>query len=161
MYDDIKIKLSPYLGCSKNLMEFFVIIGYQEETLDEHSPNILQNQDKFDLEIISNVISDLDFNVFDPDLIIKQVYPEKPKILKTNIMPNSSNVVFYSCFDSLDGQKKIFFSGYALRYYETYIDSYKNEYYVPKAFLILSQYPYFTTFQKICSMNLWIIKKQS
>ena len=154
MYDDIKIKLSPYLGCSKNLMEFFVIIGYQEEILDEYSPNILQNQDKFDLEIISNVISDLDFNVFDPDLIIKQVYPEKPKILKTNIMPNSSNVVFYSCFDSLDGQKKIFFSGYALRYYETYIDSYKNEYYVPKAFLILSQYPYFTTFQKICSMFL-------
>ena len=31
--DDIKIKLSPYLGSSKKLIELFAIIGYEEEAL--------------------------------------------------------------------------------------------------------------------------------
>ena len=154
MYEDIKINLNPYLGYSKNLVEFFLIIGYQEEILNEYGPYILDNQNNFELSIISNVISDLALNVLSPDLIIKQIYPDKPKILKADIMPKPSNIVFYSCFDSVEGGKKIVVSCYALRYYEIFTDSYQNEYYVPKAIVILSQYPYFTTFHKICSMFL-------
>ena len=71
MYEDIKIKLSPYLGYSKNLMEFFVVIGYEEKILDEIGPdNILTNQN-LDLSIISINISDLALNIFNPDNIIK------------------------------------------------------------------------------------------
>jgi hypothetical protein len=152
MYEDIKIKLSPYLGYSKNLMEFFVVIGYEEKILDEISPdNILSNQN-LDLSIISITISDLALNIFNPDSIIKQIYPDKPAIIQSNIKPKSTNVIFYSCFDSMDGKKKNLFSCYGLRTYEKYIDINKNEYYVPKAFVILSQYPYFTTFYEICSM---------
>ena len=35
MFEDISIKLNPYLVRSKNLMEFFVIIGYEEKILLE------------------------------------------------------------------------------------------------------------------------------
>ena len=152
MLKNIEIKLNPYLGCSKNLMEFFVIIGYEERILNELGSEILEKQDILELTIISNAISDLAFKIFDPDNIIKQIYPDKPKIIKSEIPPKSSSVVFSSCFDSLDGQKKIFYSCFALRFYEKYKDKNNIEYFVPKAFLILSQYPYFTTFYKICQI---------
>ena len=152
MYDDIKIKLSPYLGYSKNLMEFFVVIGFPEKIIKEIEPNItLLNEEDYDLSIISIVISDLALNLFNPDRIIKEIYPDKPKIVKSDIKPKSTNMIFYSCFDTLDGEKKNLLVGYGLRFYEKYIDINKNEYYIPKAFAIFSQYPYFNTFNQICS----------
>ena len=151
MYDDIKIKLSPYLGYSQNLMEFFVVIGYPEKIIKEMEPDItLLNEEDYDLSIISIVISDLALNLFNPDRIIKDIYPDKPKIEKS-IKPKSTNMIFYSCFDTLDGEKKNLLVGYGLRFYEKYIDINKNEYYIPKAFAIFSQYPYFNTFNQICS----------
>ena len=155
MYEDISIKLNPYLGCSKNLMEYFAIIGYEEKILNHYSPDIIENQEKMKLSVISHIISDLAYDKYDINNLIQQVYPNKPhiiKIIKSDMnIPKSSNVIFYSCFDVQDGSKKVFHSCYALRYYEKFSDNSKNEYYVPKALLILSQYPYFTTFMNICS----------
>ena len=149
MMDDIKINLIPYLGVSKNLMEFFVVIGYDEKMIKESEP-ILENQQNLPLTIISNVTSDLAYNMFEPLLIIKRVYPDKPLIIKSNKMPKQSNVIFSSCIDSTDGTKKIVNSCYALRFYEKYVDSENDIYYVPKAFLIYSQYPYYNTYYQIC-----------
>ena len=152
--EDIKIKLSPYLGCSNNLLEFFVVIGYEEILLNEFFKNNTNgNENKLELSIISSAISDLAYNIFNPDKIIKQVYPDNPDIIQSEIAPKSSNVVFSSCFDSLNGESKVFYSCYGLKFYEKFTIN-KNEYYIPKAFLILSQYPYFTTFKKICEMVL-------
>ena len=152
MLEDIKIKLNPYLGCSKNLMDFFVIIGFEEKILNELGSRIIEEQDEnLELTILSSAISDLAYKIFSPDNIIKQIYPDKPKIMIADPenVPKPSDVVFSSCFDSTDGKKKVFYSCYALKFYEKYKDN-KIEYYVPKAFLILSQYPYFATFYKIC-----------
>ena len=67
MDEDIKIKLSPYLGCSNNLMEFFVIIGYEELLLDEiFNKGIKIEENKLELSIISSAISDLAYNIFNP-----------------------------------------------------------------------------------------------
>ena len=149
MIDDIKINQIPYLGVSKNLMEFFVVIGYDEKMLKDSEP-ILKNQQNLPLTIISNVISDLAYNMFEPLIIIKRVYPDKPLIIKTDKMPKQSSVIFSSCIDSTDGSKKNVNSCYALRFYEKYIDSEKEIYYVPKAFLIYSQYPYYNTYYQLC-----------
>ncbi len=62
MIDDIRINQIPYLGVSKNLMEFFVVIGYDEKMLKDSEP-ILKNQQNLPLTIISNVISDLAYNM--------------------------------------------------------------------------------------------------
>ena len=155
MYEDIKISLNPYLGCSDNLIEFFAIIGYDEEELIKNNPNIIENQENLNVSIISIVKSETLNNQIDFNLIINQVYPDKPniiKIIKSTKKPIESNVIFSSCFDSLDGSKKIFFSCYALRFYEFFFTKDNVQYYVPKAFLIYSQYPYFTTFYNICSI---------
>ena len=159
MFEDVSIKLNPYLVRSKNLMEFFVIIGYEENILIELGKydNKEIDSENIEMSIISSVVSDLAYGVFDSDRVIKQIYPDKPKIIKITKndqqMPKMSSVIFYSCFDSLVGQKKVLYSCYALRFYEKFTlekkDSNKS-YFVPKAFLIFSQYPYYTTFHNIC-----------
>ena len=156
MYKDIKINLNPYLGCSNNLMEFFIVIGYEEEILNEFiiNANKGEKEEKLNVSIISYSISEKAFNLFNSDYIIKQVYPDNPEIIIKEEIPKPTSVVFSSCYDSLDGTKKLFYSCYGLKFYEKYIDIFKNEYYVPKAFLILSQYPYFSTFKKICEKVL-------
>ena len=39
MHQEIPIKITPYLGRSKELIEFFGIIGYNEDLLFECSPD--------------------------------------------------------------------------------------------------------------------------
>ena len=154
MYEEIPVGLYPYLGCSETLIEFFAVIGYEEKDLKEN-PNFYKNQKDLKLTVISKILSDIIHNKVNFDDIITKVYPDKPMIIqitqKEMITPKFSNVIFSSCIDSVNGEKKIFYSCYALRFYEKYIDDNKIEYYVPKAFLIYSQYPYFSTFYSLCS----------
>ena len=164
MYEDIKVSLNPYLGCSKNLIEYFAIIGYEEKSLSLCYPNTLDKENNIPLSIISDVKSDSLVNEINLNILINQVYPEKPniiKITKSTKKPIETNVVFSYCFDNMKGEKKIFFSCYALRLYEIYVDKKNIQYYIPKAFLIYSQYPYFTTFYNICSILLEFNEKGS
>ena len=155
MYEDITIELKPYLGCSKNLIEFFAVIGYDEKKLSECPPGNLDVQEDLELSVISEAKSELSTITNYINVILKQVYPEKPKIIKiskSTKKPTDSNVIFSFCFDNMEGKGKIFYSCYALKYYEKYVDKSNIKYYVPKALLIYSQYPYFTTFHNICSI---------
>ena len=43
MYKEIFVTLYPYLGCSKTLIEFFAVIGYDEKMIKENC-NIQENQ---------------------------------------------------------------------------------------------------------------------
>ena len=163
MLEDIQVKLVTYLGHSKNLMNCFIIIGYKEENLIKYSPNIIENQENYDITILSIITSKSLTKEIDFDDLIKRTYPQKPgiiQVLKTGMKPNPISVIFSSCFNSTNQdnkQIKIFYSCYAYRFYEKYKDySSSIEYYVPKAFVIISEYPYFATFDKICS-NLYKI----
>ena len=154
MYKEILVKLYPYLGCSNNLIEFFAIIGYEEKLLNENSNlNVLENKN-LKLAVISTIISESFNNNVNFEDIIKKVYPDKPSIIQITksdiVKPKSTNVILSSCIDSLNGEKKICYSCYALRFYEKYKHNDKMEYYVPKAFLLYSQYPFFNTFYNIC-----------
>ena len=151
--DDIKIKLSPYLGCSKKLTELFAIIGYEEEALKKSYFNKSPNPEKLKLTFLSIVISDISYE-FDCNYLIKQVYPKKPPIIKSAICPKSDNIIFFSCIDSLTGDKKIVNSGYALRFFERIKAQNGDIYFIPKAFLIYSQYPYFSSYRRICEKIL-------
>ena len=149
------VKLIPYLGRSKNLMEDFFIIGYDEKILSKLPPNNLENE-KIELSLIANEISNTAFSRFNLNDLMKQIYPDIPNIIKIkkSEKPNDpTSVIFSYCF-YFEGTQ-IFYSCYALKFYEKYIIS-EYEYYVPKAFIIISEYPYFTTFYKIC-WNLYKI----
>ena len=163
MLENISMKLNPYLGKSKNLIEFFVIIGYEEKVLLEYEKenNLIENN--LEISIISSVSSDLSYGIFNPEKVIKQIYPDKPKIIKiikSELKPKPNSVLFYSCFDSMDGANKILYSCYALRFYEELKTINGNRYYIPKAFLIFSQYPYFTTFYDLC-LNIYEQKDEN
>ena len=140
---DIKIRIHPFMALSKNLIEGFYIIGYEEKVLEELSPNI--SEKKLELSLISSIIADSSFNINFHDIIDK-VYPDKPNI--TNISNNSkikldtSSIVFSTCLKTNgdeDEPERKFYSGFAFRFHEVFIDQKGNQYDVPKAFLIISK----------------------
>ena len=139
-----EIKLFPFLGRSKNLIEHFFIIGIDENILSEFEHEIGQN---IEITLLSDIISDLALENADIKNIISQVYPDKRHIIiKDNKSgkPNPTSVTFSYFFDST------FYSCYALKFYEKYKIG-EDNYFISKAFVIISEYPYFTTFHIICS----------
>ena len=157
----------PYLGYSPNLIQYFGIIGYQEEFVNtiikeiNKTPGVSNNP--FRPTIINSVISNIDNGTTDNDLMLSQIYPDNPNIIKANLndqIPPPSSVIYSFCFDSQDGKKKIFYSCYAYRFYEIFKSSSNNNnevYYIPKAFSVMSQYSFFNTFHYICENLLKII----
>ena len=147
---ELEIIKYPYLGSSPNLMEYFSIIGYDSVTL-ENSKELMVDKMNIKPSILSSICSRQDYGIVDNDLIIRQVYPENPKFYTKNIQgqkaskPPCTSVIYSFCFDSINGKNKLFYVCYALKFYEEY-----SYLYVPKAFCIVSQYPYFTLFDYIC-----------
>ena len=157
MNDNLINSINPYLEMSKNLMELFAIIGYRENELLEYSPSIIEKQKNLKLTIISTLSSDFIFNEIDMNDLIKNIYPNKPNIIMASTNPkiNTINIVFSFAhnYNSNNITRKKNYFCYGLRFYEKYIDKKSNnEYLIPKCILIISQYPYFTTFHKICLM---------
>ena len=74
--------------------------------------------------------------------------------------PPTSKVIYNFCYSSGEGKENIIYSVFAYKFYEKfryYITSKDfEEYYIPKAFCIISQYAFFTLFNYICK-NLFII----
>lgn len=142
------MKLFPFLGRSKNLIELFFIIGYDDNELSKCEKNNFENEKDLEITLISDIISDLAFESINIEDMISQIYPDKPSIIK-NIKngtgkPNPTSVVYSYFFDTT------FYSCYAFKFYEKFNTS-ESEYFIPKAFGIISEYPYFTIFHLICS----------
>ena len=166
------IKKYPYLGYSENLIEYFGIIGYSEDFIPElislqksrqikysNSNNVPQpltkNNIKYPPTVLSSLTSKNDYGIVDNELIITQLYPENPKIYiyePNQQEPEKSNVIYSFCFDSTDGQEKIFYTCFGYKFYELYKNNNsEDKYYIPKAFCIISQYPFFNAFYNICN----------
>ena len=166
---ELQIKKYPYLGYSPNIIEYFSIVGYQENFIPKIIDLYNKKYNKHSPTILFSITSNVDYGIVDNHLIISQIYPENPiaiLINKNDINqepPNNSNVIYYFCFDSKDGKKKLFYTCFAFKFYEKYkyYISKKNyeEYYIPKAFCIISQYYYFTFFDYICR-NLYELMSQ-
>ena len=167
---DKLIKKYPYLAYSKNIMEYFALIGYQEKYIRKVISGKRYNKEINYPTILFSTTSNTDFGIIDNKLIITQVYPDIPKIIpiNRNNMKNeeeeekTSNAIYSFCYDSLDGKDKLFYICFAYKFYEKYKFFYNktqySEFYVPKAFCIISQYYYFTFFEYICK-NLHILLK--
>jgi hypothetical protein len=113
------IKKYPYLSYSKNIIECFSIIGYEEKLLPDiiSDYKISKNQNYYPT-IISSIISSEDFGIIDNDFIISQIFTKKPQfILKSKINnlsqeePSIKNIIYSFMIDSpdsSDGEKKYF-----------------------------------------------------
>ena len=151
---DLLVKKYPFLGYSLNMIEYFGIIGYNEKYVPIMINTFINEQKTTPPTILSSVISNTDFGLVDNDLIIDQVYPDnpEPKLISKNEPipePPTSNALYSFCFDSTDGKKKLFHVCFAFKFHEKYKQN-DEEYYIPKAFCIISQYYYFSFFLNIC-----------
>ena len=153
MNDYNLVKLTPYLARSKNLIDFFGIIGYSEKLLNELSPNISDNKKYLEVSLINGIFPDNSNAVFDAGQIMKKVYliREIKKIYYQNQeQPQKDQIYFLYTYltNSLDKNKKILYYCYIAKFYEIYQTSISS-YFIPKAYVIYSQYPYFYLFAKI------------
>ena len=124
---------------------------------------ILENENDIQLSLIYNIISEYSNTIFDPDKIIKETFPDKPKIIEI-IKPNQKEPekIIYSLnsfFDSINGKSKVLYIAYILKFYEKY-QTLKSSYYIQKAFVFYSQYSYFTSFFTIIYRLLYEAKKK-
>ena len=164
--NDLMIKKYPYMGYSQNILEYFAIIGYQENFI----PTVINSKKKYYPTILTSVTSNTDFGIIDNQLIISQVYPSIPSIIYVNKndsiaqeKPSTSNVIYSFCFDSTDGKSKLFYTCYAFKFHEKYYHSNNSiieEYYIPKAFCIISQYSFFSLFKYLCKNIYQIFAKK-
>ena len=167
--NDLMIKKYPYMGYSQNILEYFAIIGYQDNFIPTVI-NSINSKKKYYPTILTSVTSNTDFGIIDNQLIISQVYPSIPSIIYVNKndsmnqeKPSTSNVLFSCCFDSTDGKSKLFYACYSYKFYEKYYhfnNSVIEEYYIPKAFCIISQFSFFSLFRYLCKNIYKIFTKK-
>ncbi|MCQ2817795.1 MAG: hypothetical protein MJ252_11070 [archaeon] len=178
------IKRNPYFGNSTHLINSFMILGYEQcyirnelleqieekEKLTASASNETQQESanfkEFNeaerptlLSIISN-LSDPKFRDF--DLIRNIIFPNPPGILYTNNESSSHNKNPYSCIFSettdVNGVEKNITYLYSYIFYEEKKEK-KKKLLIPKAFCIISGYPFFSLFYDICIKIYTLFKK--
>ena len=157
---DLMIKKYHYLAFSQNIMEYFGIIGYTENFVPQILDTYRKKYNNYPPKLLSAITSNSDYGIVDINLVIGQIYPENPTTIFINKNdsdkdpPPSSNVIYSFCFDSQDGKEKSFHVCYGYKFYEKYkyylTKTKYEEYYIPKAFCIVSQYYYFSFFEYVC-----------
>ena len=109
---ELQIKKYPYLSFSRNIIEYFSIIGYQESFIPKIINSYNKNKNIYSPTVLSSITSNTDYGIVDNNLIISQIYPDNPLIILINDenkgTASTSNVVYSFCFDSSDGKKKYF-----------------------------------------------------
>jgi len=155
----IQIKKYPY-SSSVHLIDYFLVIGYEELFIQNNIVKNIQNQDfsnnninKYKCEeyptILSSINSDNKEEMLDDEDIVKYIYPEQPYILynkgyNLGIDIKEKNIIFSKV------EKGINNIGYSYTFYEFITMPNRTKIYIPKTFVIISQYPYFITFNQIC-----------
>ena len=168
---DLLIQKYPYLAFSPNVLEYFSIIGYQENFIPTLINSFKKKKNPYSPTTLSSITSSKDYGIVDNELIISQIYPDNPLIIPiitkndiTTEMPSTSNAIYSFCFDTTDGKSKLFYTCFSYKFYEKYTyksNSNVSEYYIPKAFCIVSQYGFLSLFYYICKNIHTLIKKKN
>jgi hypothetical protein len=163
---DLLIKKYPFISSSQNIIEYFDIIGYQETMVPQILDSYRKRGNPMPPAILSTIVSKSDYLKIDNNFRISLIYTENPYPLLINKndiyqeSPPTSNVIYNFCYSSVNGKENIIYSVFAFKFYEKYryniTSKHFEDYYIPKAFCIISQYAFFTLFDYICK-NLYII----
>ena len=156
---EVFIKKYPFFN-SIHLIDYFLIVGYEEAFINEKIIKSIQNKDnsssnnnKFKCKeyptILSSINSDYQGEMMEEDEIIKHIFNEPPSILYSKgdnlgIDIRKKNIIFSKVEDNIIN------IGYAFIFYEFLSMPNRTKIFIPKAFVIISQYPYFIAFNHIC-----------
>lgn len=154
-------KKYPYAGYSQNLMEYFYIIGYSSDKISSYGTK--NNQHLPEPEILSIVNNSSQIKVVDSEIILRQIFPSTPGVIDINeqkARPKKSTVIFSLNPDDYNQPIiKIPSCCSALIFYEQN-NKLNPKFFIPKAFCIVSQYPYFSFFNDINKRILECFEKK-
>ena len=176
--EDLEVKIEKYpMAESPHLLENFLIIGYEDLYFQEiivknlQPINFIQEIDKPEIKgrkgsdtklylkeykcrnlptILSSISSDFNKGIFDGNQIIEKVFPVPPGVyygLVENSPQEMSNLNTNVVFTNI--QNDVVNIGYGFIFYDFKIIN-KLKVYMPKAFVVISQYPYFKIFNQLC-----------
>ena len=137
-----KLKKIPFQGSSSSLIDYFFIIGFPDDFIYQY---ILKTETLYEPTILSVITSSSISPNFNTETLMRFVYPKTPRIIY-NEQPQNSSAMFSNVFDTLEGKDKVQQIGYVYYFYERY----NSNVFVPKCFVIISHFPFFATFKRIC-----------
>ena len=174
--EDLKVEIEKYpMAESPHLLENFLIIGYEDIYFQEvilkniQQANNNPENEKPEIKrkgsdtkiyfreykprnlptILGSISSDFSEGIFDGNQIIEKVFPIPPQVYygfweaPSQDVLSQTNVVFTNI------QNNVVNIGYAYIFYENKINN-KYKICMPKAFVIISQYPFFNIFNTLC-----------
>ena len=179
----------PFNGVAPNLIDKFLVLGYDQKTIDftyqncyiESKENLKTRFIFYEFEERPNVVNEICNNYskasLDNDLILELIFPNYPQMyflekyfIKSKKEKDEEILISpYSIIFSIDPQdnngSKKSYNGLGYIFYilqEHKINGEIDGYlYIPAAYIILSEYPYFYQFNKICKSIFLEIKKES
>lgn len=184
-YKNIKY---PFNGTSPNLIYKFLVLGYEKKIIEYaylYNKNPEQKNSVYDflkacsLKYRPNPINEIniDFSkdLLDNDLISEIIFPDIPNIfyldeskfdkmkeVNSHFLSKSYSVIFSINQEGSDTNKRYNGLGYVFYIsleYKTN-EAITGYFYVPMAYVILSEYPYFYHFNKICKNVFRLMKTE-
>ena len=168
-----QIKRYPYCGFSHNLIELFLIVGYEHSYINNEVSKLIENEkNNYEIlddkevkncfkvntnpSILSVISSDYKKEMISLSNIINFLFPTFPTFYYTS--DNESNINLIHKFNNFIFQNnstienlKVSFNAYCYNFYEQInIKHLNKKIYAPKCFVILSQYQLFGLFNKLC-----------
>ena len=179
----------PFSGVAPNLIDKFLVLGYDQKTIEFTYQNCNVESNEFlntrfiffefeeRPEVVNEICNDYSKDLLDNDLISELIFPnypqmyflEKdfintPKIIDEELATNPYSIIFSINPQDNYGSKKSY-NGLGYVFYilqEHKVDDEIDGYlYIPAAYVILSEFPYFYQFNAICSDIYNRIKKES
>ena len=176
-----------FSGTAPNLIDKFLVLGYDQKTIDYtyQSCSVSQSPDlntrfnfyEFDSRpsIINEICNDYSKDLLENDLVLELIFPNFPQMyfldkqyintekeIDEDILISTYTIIFSINPQDNSGSKKSYNGlGYVFYVIQEHrslgeIDGYL---YVPNAYVILSEYPYFYHFNEICK-NIFIQMKK-
>ena len=177
----------PFSGIAPNLIDKFLVLGYEQKTIDitykncipEEKPELKTRFKFFEFEdrpyIVNEICNDYTKDWLDNDLILELIFPNYPQMyfldkqyinakkeIDDELLIGNYSIIFSINPQDNSGSKR---SYNGLGYIFYVVNEYRIEgeligyLYVPMAYVILSEYPYFYHFNEICK-NVYIQMKR-
>ena len=177
----------PFSGIAPNLMDKFLVVGYEPKTIEytmqnceaEPKPELKTRFHFYDFEerpsIVNEICNDFSKDLLDNDLILELIFPNMPQMyylekqyINTKKEPDEELLISnYSIIFSINPQdnsgSKKSYNGLGYVFYVANEHRSMGELdgfiYYPIAYVILSEFPYFYHFNEICK-NVYIQMKK-
>ena len=176
-----------FSGIAPNLIDKFLVLGYDPKTIDytyincsiSQSPDLNTRFNFYEFDnrpsIVNEICNDYSKDLLENDLVLELIFPNFPQMyfldkqyintekeIDEDILISTYSIIFSINPQDNSGSKKSY-NGLGFVFYviqehriQGEIDGYL---YVPNAYVILSEYPYFYHFNEICK-NIFIQMKK-